>query len=324
MLSGRWRLEGQLGFGGMGTVHQATELATGRTVAVKMMAPSLAEDAEQVARFEREAKLLSKFEHPSLVPFLAVDRHEGLPFIVLEYVKGKTLGLLLKERSRFAVRQLLPLLQQLASALDYLHARGVVHRDLKPKNVMVDDDEHLTLLDFGVSRHLKSPRLTEPGMLVGTPLYMAPEQILTDDAGPPADIYALALMTYQLLVGEHPFAGSSGGQVITRQLGELPMGASLKNPAVPEPVARVLERSLQKDPKLRHQSATAFYEELVRAFGTDSTESSQKNLETVENENTTEDPRAPVAARPSTRTDWRWVALVVTGLTLAAAVWVFR
>lgn len=290
VLAGRWRVGSPIGAGGMGSVYRATDITTGRVVALKVMSEQLAEDAEQLARFEREAQLLSKFEHPSLVPLIAVSRHEGVPFIVLKYLEGKTLGQLLKERTRFAVRQLLPLLQQLCSAVDYLHARGVVHRDLKPRNIVVDERDHLTLLDFGVSRHLGSKtRLTQPGMLVGTPMYMAPEQILTDDAGPAADIYALALMTWELLVGVHPFEDTKGVLVISRQIGEVPLEASLKNPAVPEPVARVLARSLQKDPEARHPTATAFYEDLITAFGTDRTDASQRNLP-----KTVEDARPPV------------------------------
>jgi serine/threonine-protein kinase len=294
VLAEKWRLDAPIGHGGMGDVWRATELAGGRTVAIKLMNAQLAENPEVVARFEREARLLSKLDHPSLVPLLSVDRHDGVPFIVLEFLRGQTLADLLEARTRFAVRQLLPLLQQLCGALDYLHARGIVHRDLKPRNIMVDADDHLTLLDFGVSRHLEASRLTRPGMVVGTPMYMAPEQILTDDAAAPADIYALALMTWQLLVGEHPFGDTrADAHVMRRQIGELPMRATLKNPAVPEPVARVLERSLQKDPQSRHPTAMAFYDDLVKAFGRDHTvDASERNLPPAER------PRAPLPVVP--------------------------
>ena len=262
VLAGRYRVDGLLGEGGMGSVFAATELALERKVAVKLLAPALAQEPEFVARFQREARLLARFDHPALVPLLAVDTHEGVPLLVMKFIEGKTLSKVLTERRRLAVRQALPVLHQLCGALDYLHARGVVHRDLKPGNLMLDDDGRLTVLDFGISQHRDAARLTVPGMFVGTPLYMAPEQITADTCGPAADLYALALLTWHLLVGEHPFgtAGDDAGDLLSRQVHATPTLAHRANPAVPAPVARVIDRSLDKDPAARHPTAAAFYE----------------------------------------------------------------
>lgn len=273
-LAGRWRIERTLGEGGMGEVLLATELTTDRRVAIKRLAPALVAEQSFVNRFLREAKLLAHLEHPNLVGLLGVEVADGVPFIVMKYVEGQTLDALLKERTRLSVRQALPLLDQLASALDYLHARGVVHRDLKPANLIVDSNDRLTVLDFGVSRQRDAARLTSPGYFVGTPLYSAPEQILSDDCDPPVDLYALGLITWHMLVGEHPFGKNvkDPGDIMVLQVNAAPTLASRANAAVPLPVARVIDRALDKEPSKRHPTARAFYEDLVSAFDRDATE----------------------------------------------------
>lgn len=273
VLAGRWRVERRLGEGGMGEVLLATELATDRPVAIKRLPVAFTAEPEFLTRFQREAKLLARLDHPALVQLLSFEVAEGVPLLVMKYAEGKTLEAVLRERTRLSVRQALPLLDQLCSALDYLHSRGVVHRDLKPGNLIVDAEDRLTVLDFGISLQRGSARLTSPGHFVGTPLYSAPEQITSDDCDPPADLYALALITWQVLVGEHPFGNTHApGDVLLLQVSAAPTLASRANPAVPQPVARVIARSLEKDPKLRHPTARAFYEDLVRAFGLDGTE----------------------------------------------------
>ncbi|MGV3623498.1 MAG: serine/threonine-protein kinase [Archangium sp.] len=314
VLAGRWRIERTLGEGGMGEVLLATELATERKVAIKRLAPTLVAEQSFVSRFLREAKLLAHLEHPNLVGLLGVDVADGVPFIVMKYVEGKTLQELLKERTRLSVRQALPLLDQLASALDYLHARGVVHRDLKPANLIVDSNDRLTVLDFGVSRQRDAARLTSPGYFVGTPLYSAPEQILSDDCDPPVDLYALGLITWHMLVGDHPFGKNvkDPGDIMVLQVNAAPTLASRANAAVPTPVARVIDRALDKEPSKRHPTARAFYEDLVNAFGRDATEGADQQLqrsagpvpaETVQEEEATSvDTRAdvrPTRAAPS-------------------------
>jgi len=274
VLARRWRLERVLGEGGMGAVLLANDLTTQRPVAIKRLAPTLAAQPDFVTRFQREARMLATFDHPSLVRSLAVDLDdEGVPFLVMTYVEGKTLDQVLHERTRLSVRQALPLLDQLCDALDYLHARGVVHRDLKPGNLMVDADDRLTVLDFGISHQRNAARLTTPGMFIGTPLYCAPEQIVSDDCTPAADLYALALITWHVLVGDHPFSkAETPADVMMLQVHTAPTLASRANPAVPTPVAKVIDRSLDKEPSKRHPTARAFFDDLVRAFGLDGTE----------------------------------------------------
>ena len=273
VLAGRWRVDGRLGEGGMGSVLLGFDLTTSQHVAIKMLGLDLVDRAEFVTRFEREARLLAKLHHPNLVPLIAVDKHEGAPFFVMKRVPGQTLDRLIKERGKLTARQAFPLIRQLAEALDFLHARGVVHRDLKPANIMVGDDDRLTLVDFGISQQNNTTRLTMPGMVVGTPLYMAPEQITSDEAGPAADLYALAMLTWHLLVGSHPFEGDRRESMFTLQVKQMPAPANELNPALSVGVGQAIQRSLDKDPERRHPTAVAFYEDLLLNFSVDSTTS---------------------------------------------------
>jgi serine/threonine-protein kinase len=258
VLARRWRLERVLGEGGMGAVLLANDLTTQRPVAIKRLAPTLAAQPDFVTRFQREARMLATFDHPSLVRSLAVDLDdEGVPFLVMTYVEGKTLDQVLHERTRLSVRQALPLLDQLCDALDYLHARGVVHRDLKPDNLMIDADRRITLIDFGISAQSNVTRLTLPGVALGTPLYMAPEHITTGLATPASDVYALALLAYVMLAGRHPFAEEERAGMLTRQVLEVPKPANFINPDVPHAAAEVLRRGLEKTPAARFASASA-------------------------------------------------------------------
>lgn len=293
-LAGRWRLDEVLGRGGMGAVYRATETATGRPVAVKVLHPSMVAQGDMLARFEREARVMSRLNHPNLVPLLALEHDGDVHFLVMRYAEGESLSTRLKERGRHTVREALPILAQLGSALDYLHARGIVHRDVKPANVILSAAGHVTLLDFGISRPLDSS-LTRAGAVLGTPQYMAPEQAIGDTVDHRADLYALGLIAYHLVTGEPPFGKTDTFEAIRRHLFETPQLASEKSAAVSEALARVLARALAKKPSERYESAQAFQEALVEAFAADSTEQSTNARKDV-----TQREEAPLATTGAT------------------------
>ncbi|MGQ0504314.1 MAG: serine/threonine protein kinase, partial [Myxococcaceae bacterium] len=156
LLEGKWRLEKKLGSGGMGTVHLATELELDRRVAIKMLSPGLAHESEVVTRFEREARMLAKLEHQNLVPILSIGRRDGQPFIVMKYLDGTTLSEFMRKRGQLPLDEVLELIRQISAGLGMIHSKGVVHRDLKPGNIIVSPDGHATLLDLGVAHDPRS------------------------------------------------------------------------------------------------------------------------------------------------------------------------
>ncbi len=255
---GRWRVDGLLGRGGMGTVFRGVDLQTGLAVAIKTLAMQLVDTPDALKRFEREAALCSKLKHAALPGFHAFGWHHGMPYFVMSVVEGQTLRERIDDQTPTDATLAFGLLSQLADVLDFLHAQGVVHRDLKPDNVIIDERGRLTLIDFGISAQTDVTRLTLPGRLVGTPLYLAPEAIATGQATPASDVYAMGLLAFTLLTGAHPFANDVRASMLTRQLSEVPRPAHLANPRVSEPVAGVLARALEKNPKARYPSAVAF------------------------------------------------------------------
>ncbi|MGI8550407.1 MAG: protein kinase domain-containing protein [Dehalococcoidia bacterium] len=256
---GHFRLLGVLGTGGFATVYVADDNRLGRQVAVKLLHPKLARDITFVRRFESEARAIARLHHPRIVTIHEVgEMPDGSPYRVMTLLKGTLLSQLIKKSGRLPLAEVTSVLTQLASALDFLHEEGLVHRDLKPANVMVDDRGAVTLMDFGIAREVNDQaHLTLAGQIVGTPTYMAPEQMLGDDVGPAADIYALGILAYELLTGKPPFAGSSLS-VIRKHTSEPPPSLLDQRPGMPPSVYTAVMAALEKEPADRPTSAGAF------------------------------------------------------------------
>ncbi len=262
IILGKWRLDRCLGQGGMGTVFLARELSIDREVALKFLHPSLVALDEYRSRFEREARVMAQVEHPNLVTLYGIEHDGSSPFLVLKFVPGKTLCKF-KGAGPMPLNEAMPLVLQLAAALLALHSRGFVHRDLKPSNVMVEPDGHVTVLDFGLTRSAAQD-LTRPGVTLGSPQYMSPEQVMQSTLDGRSDLYSLALVTSELLVGHRPYGDDAGPQLLQHLEAE-PEPAHVGNPALPEAVSSVLLKALRKRPADRFATVAAFAEALVRA-----------------------------------------------------------
>ncbi|MGH9144750.1 MAG: serine/threonine-protein kinase, partial [Vicinamibacterales bacterium] len=249
----------ELGRGGMGRVYLAADARLGRTVALKALAPHLMRDGSQRERLRSEARAAAALSHPGICTVYALEEIDGDLYIAAEFVDGRTLGDEIRTGERPAPALTLRTARELAAALASAHARGIVHRDLKPDNVMRGIDGRLKILDFGLARvdvgaAAEQPRLTQPGMLIGTPAYMAPEQISGLSVDARADIFALGVLLYEYASGAHPFAAATPLATVARVLESEPRPlAGLAD--VPGPLAQVIVRCLRKAPEDRFGSA---------------------------------------------------------------------
>jgi serine/threonine-protein kinase len=251
-----YRIEERIGRGGMSVVYRAHHLRLNRKVALKLLAPELAEDDAFRERFLRESRLAASLDHPNVVPIYDAGEGEGLLYIAMRYVEGTDLKQLLRREGALPTERAVNLAAQLASALDAAHERGLVHRDVKPSNVLLTGragKEHCYLADFGLSTSASDrSALADPRQIVGTIDYVAPEQIRGEQVGASADVYSLACLLYECLTGHVPFPRASDVAVVYAHLEELPPPA-----AAGEAVDAVLERGMAKDPAQRWESAGA-------------------------------------------------------------------
>jgi serine/threonine protein kinase len=254
IFANRYRLEHQLGVGGMGTVFRAVDLVLGRQVALKALHSGLATEPLLVARFEKEARMLARLEHDNLVPIYAVDSHEGLPYFVMKLLEGDTFQHARRKRGKpFTVAEVTPMLEQLCAGLGFMHDKGVVHRDLKPGNLFLGTNGQVTILDLGVARDGVSS-LTQPGAALGTPAYMSPEQTVTTELDARSDLYSLGVILYELVTGKQPYAGENEFELMRmHREGPIPDASMF---GTSRGIAEVLTRALAKKPQDRYFKAS--------------------------------------------------------------------
>lgn len=269
---GRYQLVRVLGRGAMGMVYEGLDTRLGRTVAIKTVLRSfLADDntaADYAVRFEREAQAAARLNHPNIVALFDFGEQEDVSYIVMEFIRGRELAETFKAGERFTPQQTLRLMTELLDALGAAHDSGIIHRDVKPANVLIDESGRVKLADFGVARVVEPNQdRTLPGTMVGTPSAMAPEQILGQAVGSRTDIFSAGLIFYQLLTGKRPFAGSGPFGVQRAIVHDEPMPPSALNPELPAAVDAVLAKALAKAPAHRYNSAAAFSAAVAAALG---------------------------------------------------------
>ncbi|HEX8851613.1 MAG TPA: serine/threonine-protein kinase [Gemmatimonadaceae bacterium] len=264
-LAGKYELERSLGAGGMGTVYLARDLALDRQVAIKVIAPELTTSGVIRDRFLQEARTVARLRHPNIVAVHAAGEAGGLLYFVMEYVPGESLRTRLERERRVDGQAALATIRDLASALAYAHERGIVHRDVKPDNILLDQEKHCAMLtDFGVARALSTgdERLTRTGFVLGSPRYMSPEQAAGErELDGRSDVYSLALVAYEMFAGEPTFGGTGAASILSQQLTQTPVPLEEKSDTVPPEVALVISRALSKDSADRPTAA-----ELARVF----------------------------------------------------------
>ena len=255
ILADRYRLTEQIGMGGMAIVYRAIDMRTGHNVAVKVLRPEFNEDAEFIGRFQREAEAASKMTHHNIVNLLDVGMDGENRYLVMEYVQGKTLKEVIQERGRITAPLACQITIRILSALEHAHRNGIVHRDIKPQNILVHADGHIKVADFGIARIADSSTLTKGDNVMGSVHYFSPEQARGEGATATSDIYSTGVVLYEMLTGRVPFDGDNPVAVAMQHLHATPVPIQNLAPDVPPAVVRVCMKAMEKNPALRYQSA---------------------------------------------------------------------
>ena len=265
LAEGRYRVEDVLGHGGMASVYLARDSELERPVAVKVLAEHLADQPDFRNRFLREARLAAQISHPNVVQVFDVGEEDGTPFIVMECVEGSTLADELEERGRLEPEEVVDLALQICGGLEHAHATGLVHRDIKPQNLLLRPDGTVKIADFGIARAAETTRLTQIGSVLGTAAYLAPEQALGEEVTASADIYSLGCVLYELLTGRTPYVFKTLPELVVKHREETIEPLREARPELPERLEAAIMHALARNPDYRPESAAAFAEELAVA-----------------------------------------------------------
>ena len=262
---GDYDILGELGRGGMATVYLAHDLALDRKVAIKVMSPVLSM-GDGIERFRREARTSASLSHPNIIPVYAVQHSERLLYFVMKFVDGRTLDSIITELGPLPVPMIQAILGQVASAFGYAHRRGVVHRDIKPGNILIDDEGWVVVTDFGIAKVSQAPQLTSTGLSVGTPTYMSPEQVMGHAVTGASDQYSLGVVAYEMLTGKPPFEGTGTMAMMYAHVHHPPPALEELRPDCPQGLRAAVTRMLAKDPAERWASI----EDIIAVIGSPS------------------------------------------------------
>ena len=252
VLSGRYKLDSKLGSGGMSTVYLAQDEVLDRPVAVKLLHREISEDLDQLERFRREARAAARLSHPNLVSVIDAGEDEGRPYIVFEYVEGDTLKRKITEQGGLEVDEAVAYGIEIGRGLIAAHGRKLVHRDVKPQNVLIDTDGRAKVTDFGIARSLDAKGMTATGRVLGTTDYVSPEQAMGEDVDERSDVYSLGIVLYEMLTGDVPFSAETQVGVAMKHVNEPLPDVLVERPDVSAAVASVVDRSTTKDPRDRY------------------------------------------------------------------------
>src|SRR5215210_4951206 len=278
-LNGRYRLDAQIGSGGMSTVYRAFDAVLERRVAVKLMHREIAADTDQLERFRREARAVAQLSHPHIVGVIDAGEEDGRPYIVFEYVEGETLKDRIRRLGRLPVDEAIAYAIEIARALGAAHGRGIVHRDVKPQNVLVDEEGSAKVTDFGIARSLDEEGLTAEGRVLGTTDYVSPEQALGRDVNGQCDIYSLGVVLYEMLTGDVPFHGENQVSVAMKHVREDLPDIQVRRPEVPAQLAAILDRMTDKNLERRYPDARALVADLEEALAAEAARSGRSTGE---------------------------------------------
>ncbi len=265
-INDRYQIMRLIGEGGMANVYLAQDTILDRKVAVKILRGDLADDEKFVRRFQREAISASSLSHPNIVEMYDVGEDDGKYFIVMEYVDGRTLKNLIKKRGALTLEEVVDIMLQLTSAIAHAHNGYIIHRDIKPQNVLILDDGRLKITDFGIAMALNSNELTQTNSVMGSVHYLPPEQANGNGATIKSDIYSLGILMYELLIGKIPFKGDNAVEIAIKQMKEQIPSVCKQNPDIPQSIENIILKSCAKNPKNRYDSVSEMYTDIENAL----------------------------------------------------------
>jgi len=263
-IAGRYEILEQLGRGGMGEVYRVRDITLDEEMALKLLKPDIASDKIMIERFRNELKLARKITHKNVCRMHDFHEEEGTPFITMEYVAGDDLKSRIRKRGKIPVEEALIIARQVTMGLMEAHELGVVHRDLKPQNIMIDKKGNAKIMDFGIARSVEAPGVTTTGMIVGTPDYISPEQAEGEEADQRSDIYSLGIILYEMVTGSVPFKGETALSVAIKHKTQIPADPKKLNPEVSEDLSRLILICIEKKRERRYQSAEELLSDLVK------------------------------------------------------------
>ena len=261
--AGRYQIIEELGKGGMGIVYKVLDKELGENVALKLLKPEIASDDQIIERFRNELKFARKITHKYVCRMFHLGKYEDAPYITMEYVSGEDLKSTLRRVGHLSTGKAVYIAKQVLEGLTEAHKLGVVHRDLKPQNIMIDKKGHAHIMDFGISRSLKTKGVTTTGMMIGTPDYMSPEQVDGLEVDPRSDIYAMGVILYEMLIGDVPFEGKTPISIALKHKTEIPREPKEFNPQIPDELNQLVMKCLEKKREKRHQNTAEILNELA-------------------------------------------------------------
>lgn len=258
----RYRVKSLLGLGGMGAVYLVHDKDLDRDVALKLIRSDIAEDPDSLERFKREIQLSSRVTHPNVLRVFDLGESDGIKFLTMQFVDGRDLSTILKKQGKLPNERLIRIFRQVAEGLKAAHDQGVVHRDLKPQNIMIDSQDRVYVTDFGLAKHAEQSGMTQTGAVIGTPFYMSPEQVKGESVDQRSDIYALGVILYQMAAGAVPFTGATPFEVMMRRMQRPAQPIGELNPELPRYLQKIIERCMAVDANLRYQNVAEILEDL--------------------------------------------------------------
>ncbi len=302
-INNRYEIVKSIGEGGMANVYLANDKILDRKVAVKVLRGDLSSDDRFIRRFQREALSVSNLSHPNIVEVYDVGEEDGEYYIVMEYIEGKTLKQLLKKRESLTLTEVIDIMTQLTDGIAHAHESYIIHRDIKPQNIMIQDDGRIKITDFGIAMALNATQLTQTNSVMGSVHYLPPEQASGKGATVKSDIYSMGILMYELLTGTVPFKGDNAVEIALKHMKDKIPSIRKQDPSIPQSVENILMKATAKNPRNRYDSAREMHDDLVTCLTEEHANDKKITFEYPENDIDSDTPTTPLVTKPKKKVE---------------------